>query len=103
MGELKFEKLFTRVQNGNDVRGAAIAIDTEPKTLSAPLVKFIARAFADYLAKKTGTEKKDLRVGVGHDSRITAEIIKGACLYGLSEVQGFDCGLITTPAPPSPC
>ena len=26
MGELKFEKLFTRVQNGNDVRGAAIAI-----------------------------------------------------------------------------
>ena len=98
MGELKFEKLFTRVQNGNDVRGAAIAIDTEPKTLSAPLVKFIARAFADYLAKKTGAEKKDLRVGVGHDSRITAEIIKAACLYGLSEVQGFDCGLITTPA-----
>ena len=98
MGELKFEKLFTRVQNGNDVRGAAIAIDTEPRTLSAPLVKFIARAFADYLAEKTGKEKKDLRAGVGHDSRITAEIIKNACLFGLSEVQGFDCGLITTPA-----
>ena len=56
MGDLKFEKLFTRVQNGNDVRGAAIAIDTEPRTLSAPLVKFIARAFADYLAEKTGKE-----------------------------------------------
>ena len=68
MGELKFEKLFTRVQNGNDVRGAAIAIDTEPRTLSAPLVKFIARAFADYLAEKTGKEKKDLRAGVGHVS-----------------------------------
>ncbi len=98
MGEYRFEKLFTRVQNGNDVRGAAIATETEALTITAPLVKFIARAFADHLAKKLGVEKKSLRIGVGHDSRVTAELVKNACLYGLSETQGFDCSLITTPA-----
>ncbi len=98
MGEYKFEKLFTRLQNGNDVRGAAIATDTEELTLTAPLVKFIARAFADYLAGKTGTAKNKLRVGVGHDSRVTAQLVSSACLFGLSETQAFDCGLITTPA-----
>ena len=98
MSDFRFEKMFTRLQNGNDVRGAAIATETEALTLTAPLVKFIARAFADFLSEKLGKSKDALRIGVGHDSRVTAELVKNACLYGLSETNGFDCGLITTPA-----
>lgn len=93
-----YQQLFNTVQNGNDVRGAAIATETEKLTLSAPLVTFIARAFTGYLAEKCGKTPESLRIGVGHDSRITAEEIKNACLTGLSVSQVFDCGLITTPA-----
>ena len=92
------KKVFTTVQNGNDVRGAAIATETEKLTLSGPLVAFIARAFADFLAQECGKNASELRVGVGHDSRVTAEQIKSACLSGLSVTQAYDCGLITTPA-----
>ncbi len=93
-----YEILFKRLQNGNDVRGAAIATETEEKTLTPGLVTFIARAFADFLAGKTGKEKAALKVGVGHDSRVTAEMLKKACIQGLSEVSVYDCGLISTPA-----
>lgn len=96
--EKKFESLFLRVQNGNDVRGAAIATETEAKTISVSLVRYIARAFAMYLEKTTGLPRPFIKVGVGHDSRVTAEQMKEACLYGLSTVRSFDCGLITTPA-----
>lgn len=98
MSTIDMKKVFTTVQNGNDVRGAAIATETEKLTLSGPLVAFIARAFADFLAQECGKNASELRVGVGHDSRVTAEQIKSACLSGLSVTQAYDCGLITTPA-----
>lgn len=93
-----FKALFTAIQNGNDVRGAAIAAGSEKLTLSGPLVTYISRAFAGFLAEKCGKETADLRVGVGHDSRVTAEQIKNAALAGLSVCRVCDCGLITTPA-----
>lgn len=98
MSNFDVKKLFTTVQNGNDVRGAAIATETEKLTLSEPLVTYIARAFATFLAEKCGKEPAALRIGVGHDSRVTAGQIKTACCTGLSIAQVFDCGLITTPA-----
>ena len=97
-GAMETKKLFSTVQNGNDVRGAAIATETEKMTLSGPLVTFIARAFAEFLAEKCGKNSAELRIGVGHDSRVTAEPIKQACLTGLSIAKTYDCGLITTPA-----
>ena len=98
MTQPDFKTLFKTVQNGNDVRGAAIATDTEKLTLSAPLVTYIARAFCRFLSEKYNIALSDLRVGVGHDSRITAEQMKTACLDGLSVSHVYDCGLITTPA-----
>ena len=89
---------FSTVQNGNDVRGAAIATETEKLMLTAPIVYYIAQSFAAFLAEKCGKELSDLRIGVGHDSRVTAEKIKQACLAGLSGSKVYDCGLITTPA-----
>ena len=93
-----FTKYFKRLQNGNDVRGAAIATDTEERTLTPGLVSFIAYAFGDFLAGQTGKKKQDIRVGVGHDSRVTADMMMQSCLCGLSDLHTFDCGLITTPA-----
>lgn len=95
---MKFEKIFRAVKNGNDVRGAVIASGTEAVTLTPDMVSCIAFAFAEFLARKTGKEKAALRIGVGHDSRISAEKMKKACLRGLSQLHSYDCGLITTPA-----
>ena len=41
-----FENGFRRLQNGNDVRGAAIATEKEPLTLTPQLAAWIAKAFA---------------------------------------------------------
>ena len=98
MNTTDFKQLFARVQNGNDVRGAAIAAENEPLTLSEPLVTCIARAFSAFLSKKCGRDVSELRIGVGHDSRVTAGQISEACLSGLSVSRVYDCALITTPA-----
>ena len=95
---MKFEKIFRAVKNGNDVRGAVIASDMEAVTLTPAMASCIAFAFSGFLAEKTGKERAALRIGVGHDSRITAEEMKRACFRGLSQLHSYDCGLITTPA-----
>lgn len=93
-----FKKIFLKLQNGNDVRGAALATDEEAKTLTPDLVRFLAAAYTKFLEKKTGKSAADLKIGVGHDSRITAKDLKKACLKGASFSRTFDCGLISTPA-----
>ena len=98
MSEKNYLQYFKRVQNGNDVRGAAIATDKEALTISEPLAAYIARAFASYLSEKLGKPASELRIGVGHDSRMTAPQMKAGCLLGLSMAKAYDCGLITPPA-----
>ncbi|HAE80289.1 MAG TPA: phosphomannomutase/phosphoglucomutase [Lachnoclostridium sp.] len=98
MSENNYLQYFKKVQNGNDVRGAAIATDKEALTISEPLAAYIARAFASYLSEKLGKPASELRIGVGHDSRMTAPQMKAGCLLGLSMAKAYDCGLITTPA-----
>ncbi len=98
MSTADYKKLFTSVQNGNDVRGTVIPTETEKQTFSGPMAAYITRAFAGSLAEKCGKPVSGLRIGVGHDSRVTADMITAACLAGLSGAQVYDCGLITTPA-----
>ncbi len=92
------ERVFTRLQNGSDVRGAAIGTEKEPRTLTPDLAQYIAYAFVQWLAEHTGKDPETLRVAVGHDSRVTADVIREACLKGMSSAQVFDCGLTSTPA-----
>ncbi len=94
----QFEHVFLKLQNGNDVRGAAIATDDEKKTLTPSLAQYIAAGFVSFLAKKTGKAEDQLRIGVGHDSRITADALTNACLKGLSKAATYNCNLISTPA-----
>ena len=95
---MEFEKVFTKLQNGSDVRGAAIATEKEARTLTPDLAQYIACAFVQWLSERTGKAPEALRIGVGHDSRVTADAIREACLKGMSAAQAYDCGLTSTPA-----
>ena len=93
-----FETIYKKLQNGSDVRGSAIATETEPLNLTGEIAAEIAASFVAFMEKRTGKARQDLRLGVGHDSRLTADIMKAGVLAGFAGAQGFDCGLVTTPA-----
>lgn len=90
-----------KLQNGSDIRGVAVAGKAdEPVTLFPEAANRIAAGFAVFLAKKLGKERRELRIAVGHDSRISADTMKQAVFQGL-QGQGVvmaDCGLASTPA-----
>lgn len=91
--------ILMSLQNGNDVRGKAISTDTEKMNLTPAAVQFISDAFTGFLAEKAGMPEGDLRIGVGHDSRITAEKLKEGVLKGLSKAGAlYDCHLASTPS-----
>lgn len=95
------EQKYLKLQNGSDVRGVALeGIEGEAVNLTPEIAKYIAAAFAEYLAEKCGKEMQDLTISVGHDSRLSAEMLKNGVLEGL-KVQGtwpVDCGLASTPS-----
>lgn len=93
-----WSNVFTKLQNGNDVRGTAIETETEKITLTPGTAVYIAEAFADWLAENTGKEKKDLRIGIGHDSRVTGPLFEEAAAQGFAGTQTLLCGLVSTPA-----
>ena len=90
-----------KLQNGSDVRGIAVeGVEGEHVNLTADAVNRIAQAYAIWLAKRLKKEPKELVIGVGHDSRITAEALKSAAFAGMCG-QGAscrDCGLVSTPS-----
>ena len=92
------ENVFASVQNGSDVRGVAIATDQENVTLTEGMAFFIAVAFGEHLVRKTGKALADLRIGIGHDSRVTAEAFARAAACGLAGSRIFSCGLVSTPS-----
>ena len=95
---MQVKDVFMNLQNGNDVRGAAIATEKEARTLTGSIAEFIAAGFTSFLAERTGKAATDLRIGVGHDSRLTGEAISQATEKGLGEASVYDCGLASTPA-----
>ncbi|KAJ7975063.1 Phosphoglucomutase/phosphomannomutase family protein [Quillaja saponaria] len=93
---------FPRLQNGSDIRGVAVdGVEGEPVSLTEPVAEAIGAAFAAWLVdKKKAGDSRILRVSVGHDSRISAEILQDAISQGLAGA-GLDVvqyGLASTPA-----
>lgn len=90
-----------KLQNGSDIRGvAAEGILEEPVTLTPDAANLIGQAFVQWLSSKAGKPCDSLKIGVGHDSRITADAMKtafiaGACAAGATL---YDCGLVSTPS-----
>ncbi|KAI3913583.1 hypothetical protein MKW92_043239 [Papaver armeniacum] len=100
---LSLEKVdFSKLQNGSDIRGVAVAgVEGEPLNLNEHVAEAIAAGFAAWLMeKKKADGTKRLRVSIGHDSRISAQILQDAVSRGLAGA-GLDViqyGLASTPA-----
>lgn len=97
----KWKEAYAKLQNGSDIRGVALeGVEGEPVNLTPEAAKNIAMAFVDFLADKKGLSYDKIRVGVGHDSRLSAESLKQAVFNGIGYkgCEAFDCGLTSTPS-----
>ncbi|TCS79941.1 phosphomannomutase [Pectinatus cerevisiiphilus] len=95
------EKAILSLQNGSDVRGTALeGVKGEPVTLTEEYVNRIAGAFVKWLANKLGKKVTELKIAVGHDSRISANTLKAQVLKAVlgNGAKAYDCGMATTPA-----
>ena len=92
------EDKFMKLKSGTDIRGVAVETETEQIELTDEVIEKICTAFVIWLRNKEG--KNDLRIAVGHDSRISAGRIKNAALKAFSAegVTVYDCGLASTPS-----
>jgi len=88
-------------KSGTDVRGiAAEGVVGENVNLTDFAVKRITESFALWLCRKLNSKPENIKISVGHDSRISAQRIKKAVTETLCEC-GFtvlSCGLSSTPA-----
>jgi len=93
---------WLKLQNGSDVRGVALeGVAGEAVNLTAEIVRPIGFAFAQWLSEKKGVPVSKLKVAVGHDSRLSADMVKTAVFQGLEKAGCAaiaDSGLSSTPA-----
>lgn len=89
------------LQNGSDIRGIAIETAEYPANLTPAAMKKIASGLIHWLKKRVEpSENRQLKIGVGRDSRLSGETLKEALVTSLVEqgVAVIDFGLATTPA-----
>ncbi len=92
---------YSKLQNGSDIRGVAIATEGGPEVnLNKETAGRITLAFCDHLSRKLGKKAEDLKIAVGRDSRVSGEELKEGILEALGDcgATGFDAGMATTPA-----
>ena len=90
---------YSELQNGSDIRGIALENETGEKVnLTEKAAQDIAAAFVRWLSAKTG--KKDVRIALGRDSRLSGEALLTAAVKGIFSQGGaaFDLGIASTPA-----
>ena len=89
-------------KSGTDIRGvAAEGVVGEPVNLTDDVISEIVMAFSLWLCKKYSVKHvKDVKIAVGHDSRISAERIRTCVVNTLKECgfNVYDCALASTPA-----
>ena len=92
---------YAKLANGSDVRGIAMeGVPGETTNLTPDAANVIAAAFIGWLSARTRKAASDLKIGIGHDSRLTAApltngVVAGICGTGASPVY---CGLVSTPS-----
>lgn len=90
-----------KLQNGSDIRGIACeGVAGENVNLTPDAGNVIGGAFAKWLANKKNVSVNELRIGIGHDSRITANDLFEAAAKGMiaAGAKVFYCGLVSTPS-----
>ena len=94
-------KFWKQFKSGTDIRGVAVdGVEGEPLNLTDDTVASMAAAFLVWLSQKTGKAVSELKVAVGHDSRISAERIRSAVVNAMVNCGAsvLNCGLSSTPA-----
>jgi len=94
-------KEWKNFKSGSDVRGVALeGVEGMPITLTDAVTEAIAAAFGLWMTEKTGKFAHQLKISVGHDSRISGPRMKAAVLRALTKsgFTCFDCSLMSTPA-----
>jgi phosphomannomutase len=92
------------LQNGSDIRGIAVAYEGQKVNLTTEAVGRIAVGMVRWLCNEKQLQEKltagQLKIGIGHDSRISADTLKQALIDSFlkQKVQVIDFGLATTPA-----
>lgn len=90
---------YKKLQNGSDIRGVALeGIEGQHVNLTEKACRDIGRGFALWLINKTG--KKNLKVAVGRDSRLSGETLCGYLTSAMVEagLNVTDFGMASTPA-----
>lgn len=88
------------LKSGTDIRGYASDLGGKNIELTDNAVDDIISAFVVWYINKFSKNPEDLKIALGHDSRITADRICAAVKKALvnSGVTVLDCGLASTPA-----
>ena len=88
------------LKSGTDVRGIASDLGGKEVELTDKAVYDIAAAFAVWCVNKFSKPASELKIALGHDSRITADRICAQVKAALCKtgVTVIDCGLASTPA-----
>ncbi len=88
------------LKSGTDVRGIASDLGGKAVELTDKAVYDIMAAFAVWCVNKFSKPANELKIALGHDSRITADRIAEAAKSALQAagVTVLDCGLASTPA-----
>ncbi len=91
---------WKRLKSGTDIRGVAVETPGSAITLTDDVVARIACGFAKWLSQKKGKAVTDLKISIGHDSRISADRVREAAANSLYDmgVTVYDCMLSSTPA-----
>jgi phosphomannomutase len=96
------DQTWLKLQNGSDVRGVALeGVEGETVNLTPEIIRPIGYAFAQWLSGKKGKPVSGLKVAVGHDSRLSADMVKTSVFQGLEKAgcaEIADSGLSSTPA-----
>lgn len=94
-------EFWKQLKSGSDIRGIATNdIKNEIVNLTNEVIEKIAYAFSYWSMEQTNKNHKQIKIAVGHDSRISNERIKSILLDIFTKV-GFtiyDCSLASTPA-----
>ncbi len=94
-------KEWAALKNGSDIRGVASeGVIGASVNLTDEVVSAIAKAFVVFLSTKYDIKPENITISIGHDSRISAQRIKNACIKSITQsgANVIDFGLCTTPA-----
>ncbi|MBS5335099.1 MAG: phosphomannomutase/phosphoglucomutase [Clostridiales bacterium] len=90
---------YSKLQNGSDIRGVALEGKEEVNLGKEETLRLTA-SFAKWLSGKENKPVEELKISIGHDSRLTAKPLKNAAVEALTLLGAtvLDCGLASTPA-----